>query len=100
VLLDATFAAPLWEHDGQGAWHFVTLPEELSDEIAAVTGGVERRGFGSVRVEATIGVSTWRTSLFPDKASGSYVLPVKKPVRLANAVAAGDHVEVRLLVEP
>jgi hypothetical protein len=100
VLLDVSFVAPLWEHDGQGAWHFVTVPEDVSDEIEAVTGGVERRGFGSVRVEATIGASTWRTSLFPDKASSCYVLPVKKPVRIANDVAAGDEVEVRLLVEP
>lgn len=100
MLLDSTFTAMLWEHDGPGAWHFVSLPEDLSDEIQAVTGGLERRGFGSVRVEVTVGPSTWRTSVFPDGTSGCYVLPVKKAVRLANDVADGDDITVRILVEP
>ena len=33
-----------------------------------------------MRVEVTLGTSTWRTSVFPDKARG-YVLPVKSAVR-------------------
>ena len=39
-----------------------------------------RRGFGGVRVEATIGTSTWRTSVFP-QSDGAYVLPLKRAVR-------------------
>ena len=90
------FSAPLWEHPSMGAWHFITLPEDCADEIAAITEGGERRGFGSVRVEATVGPSTWHTSVFPDKESGSYVLPVKKAVRTAAAITAGDDVPVGL----
>ena len=93
------FTAELWEHSTMpGSWFFVTLPEDCADDIAAVTEGAERRGFGSVRVEATLGPSTWRTSVFPDKESGSYVLPVKKAVRAAAAIEAGDEVPVRLVV--
>ncbi|MGV8969062.1 MAG: DUF1905 domain-containing protein, partial [Microbacteriaceae bacterium] len=43
------FVAPLWEWDGKAAWHFVTVPPEVSDEIAARMDGFTR-GFGSVRV--------------------------------------------------
>lgn len=50
------------------------------------------RGFGSVRVEATVGGTTWRTSVFPDSRGGSYVLPVKRAVREAEDLDDGDQV--------
>lgn len=89
------FTTELWEYPGDAAWHFVTLPEDAADEITAVTEGL-RRGFGSVRVEVTIEPSTWTTSIFPDKRSGSFMLPVKKPVRAAAQIEAGDVVDVEL----
>ena len=60
------FTVPLWEHIGEASWHFVTLPEETSDEIKAITDGGPRRGFGSVRVEvtaATAGLALVTTSV-------------------------------------
>lgn len=94
------FRAPLWiwEASGGGSWHFVTLPEDAADEIEAIAEGGPRRGFGSVRVEVTVGPSTWRTSIFPSKESGSYVLPVKKAVRTAAEVEEGDDVDVELVL--
>ena len=94
------FTSPLWiwEASGEGSWHFVTLPEDHADEIKAIADGAVRRGFGSVRVEVTVGPSTWRTSLFPSKESGSYVLPVKKAVRTAAGVEDGDDVDVDLVL--
>lgn len=93
------FTAEVWEHspDDPGSWHFLTLPPDLAEDVALEAG--PRGGFGSVRVEVSIGSTTWRTSLFPDARAGSFVLPVKKQVRLANDVRAGDEVEVRLVVE-
>ncbi|MEQ1786547.1 MAG: DUF1905 domain-containing protein, partial [Acidimicrobiales bacterium] len=90
------FTSPLWiwEASGEGSWHFVTLPEDVADEIKAITDGTVRRGFGSVRVEVTVGPTTWRTSVFPSKESGSYVLPVKKAVRTAAELDEGDAVPV------
>lgn len=89
------FTAPLWIWDGRddSTWHFVTLPEEEADEILAITDGV-RRGFGSVRVEVTVGPATWRTSIFP--SDGSFVLPVKKAVRTRVGAKEGDALDVRL----
>lgn len=96
------FTAPLWEwQGGPASWFFITLPEEAADEIKAITDGGVRRGFGSVRVEATLGSSTWATSIFPSKETGSYLLPVKKAVRDRAAIDAGDDVTVSLsLVSP
>jgi hypothetical protein len=63
------FTAPLWVWDGDAPWHFVTVPEEVSDDIEARTAH-RRSGFGSVRVEVTVGATSWATSLFPDKGVG------------------------------
>jgi hypothetical protein len=89
------FRAELWLHDAEGPWHFVTLPGDLADEVAQRSAATPR-GFGSVKVEATVGSTTWSTSLFPDTATRSYVLPVKKAVRQAEALVVGDPVEVDL----
>jgi len=77
----------LWEARRADSWTFVSLPDSESAEISDMAGGL-RRGFGSLRVRATIGSSTWTTSIFPGKAG--YVLPVKRPVRVAEALDAGD----------
>jgi hypothetical protein len=84
------FDAQLWLWDARKtqSWTFVTLPAGESEEIRDLAGGL-RRGFGSVRVRATIGGSTWTTSIFPD-SQASYVLPVKRPVRVAEGLDVGD----------
>lgn len=87
------FEAELWRHRGEAAWYFVTLPDDVSDEIAELT-EPDRRGFGSVRVTVTIGGTTWRTSLFPDAKAGAYVLPVKRAVRAAESIGDGDLIAV------
>lgn len=92
-----TFTAVLREHVGPAAWHFLTLPPELADDVREFGAGA-RTGFGSVRVTATVGSTTWRTSVFPDATSRSYLLPVKKPVRTAEGLRAGDRVRVELVV--
>jgi len=88
-----TFEAELWESQHSGAWAFVTLPPEVGEDVRLLSG--PPRGFGSVRVAVTVGGSTWRTSVFPDKAAG-YVLPVKGAVRRREGLEVGDRVSVGL----
>ena len=87
------FDAELWLYDGDSAWHFVTVPADVSDEIEAVSSGA-RRGFGSVPVRVTVGATTWSTSLFPDTKRQAYLLPVKKEVRQREGVSAGSRLSV------
>ena len=87
------FSGPVWIAPGDGAWHFVTVPEEQAEIIRLQSG--PRVGFGSVKVEAKIGDSTWSTSVFPDTRL-TYVLPLKKSVRHDEGILAGDVVDVRL----
>lgn len=85
--------APLWRHDGGAAWHFVTLPEDVADEVHA---RFAHGAFGMVAVRATIGSSSWMTKLFSDTKRDSYLLPVKAGVRRREGVGDGDVVTVRL----
>ena len=88
------FAAELWEHEGDAPWVFVTLPSGIADDVEARA--PQGPGFGSVKVEVTVGTTCWRTSLFPDKASESYVLPVKRQVRNREGLSIGDTIRVVL----
>ena len=90
------FSAQLWQWEGQGAaWFFVTVPAEWSERIRDIP-REPRPGFGSLRVQATIGSTTWGTSIFPDSKTRCYMLPVKKAVRSAEALAPGVETSVTL----
>ena len=94
------FEAELWLWHSKDAWIFITLPKEAAEEIRFFHAGKgkSQRGFGSVRVKVNCGGSEWRTSIFPDSRSGSYVLPVKAAIRKAEGISAGDTVPFRLSV--
>ena len=92
-----TVTAPVWLWSGgKGSWHFLTIPagEAVEIRLGSAASG-PRRGFGSLRVEATIDDVAWRTSIFPQK-DGGYILPIKSEVRRRAGIAAGDAVRVRL----
>lgn len=93
--LQFEFTAALWKSTGQGAWFFVTLPKDASAQIRFFTSS-NKTAWGSVRVAVQIGKSQWNTSLFPDKKSGCYFLPIKAMVRKKEKVDTGDRVKVRL----
>jgi hypothetical protein len=65
----------------QGAWYFITLPKKQSKEIEQLYGALLKRGWRSVPVEVRVGETSWKTSIFPDKIAGAYLLPVKAEVR-------------------
>jgi hypothetical protein len=43
-----------------------------------------------VPVTITLGKTTWKTSIFPDKKLHAYLLPIKADVRKKESVKAGD----------
>jgi hypothetical protein len=91
------FSAELWRHTGTAAWHFVTLPKDVSMRIRKLTGG--SLNFGSLRVTARIGKTSWRTSVFYDTKAGSFLLPVKAEVRRKEGVSSGDRMKVGVELE-
>ena len=86
----------VWKGAEAGRWYFITIPEDQSAEFRAEAFG-NRRGFGSVKVEAAIDDIRWRTSVFPLKGGG-YLLPVKAEVRRRAGIGAGDQVTIDVSV--
>ena len=99
-----THTGPLWRWTtpaAPAAWHFITIDGEAGEALSgtAIMRRLEgnARGFGSLKVVATIGGSTFKTSVFPSKSEG-WLLPVKASVRKAEGLGEGDVVVVSLEV--
>ena len=80
VKFEYRMRSKVWLYPGAGGWHFVTLPKKQSGQIRSLF-GVAQRGWGSLPVIATVGETSWKTSIFPDKKLGAYVLPLRADVR-------------------
>jgi len=91
VRIEFQAAVYRWEARTE-SWFFVNVPEEISRDIRELP--APPRGFGSLRVEATIGSSTWRTSIFPGREA--YSLPLKMAVRDAEGLVEGGTATVLL----
>jgi Domain of unknown function (DUF1905) len=91
--MNLQFSGDVWFWKGPAPWHFVTVPDEESAEIAAVSPMVTY-GWGVIPVGATIGRTSWRTSLFPK--DGRYLLPIKTQIRKSESIELGDVVTVKL----
>lgn len=92
------FRAEVWLYSGEtSAWHFITVPQKTSDTIRKRFEPFAR-GWGSLRVQGTIGKTSFETSIFPDKKRGGYLLPLKAAIRRQEDIGAGSTVRVSLTV--
>lgn len=95
--MDLEFSGEVWHWRGPSPYHFITVPEDESAEIQAVSAMVTY-GWGVIPVEVRIGATRWTTSLFPK--DGGYAVPLKDMVRKAEEIDVGDTVTVHLAVGP
>lgn len=87
------FKAKVWLYDGAAGWHFVTLPITLAKTIRELFDEY-KKGWGSIPVRVTVNQLSWKTSIFPDKKSQSYLLPLKSDVRKKLKISEGDTLNV------
>lgn len=78
-------------YPGMAGWHFASVPQDISEDIRQHFGD-RKRGWGSLPVIATIGKTSWKTSIFPDKESGGYLLPLKADVRKKESIKADNSI--------
>ena len=83
----------LLQDSGQAGWHFFTVPKKETAQIQKDFKHLQK-GWGSIPVNVTIGTTTWRTSIFPDKKSGVFLLPLKKDVRKKEGIFEEDMITV------
>jgi hypothetical protein len=100
VDINFTFTGKCWLWQGKGAWYFITLPQDQSEEIKFLSDNHfgKRRGWGSVRVIANIGTTEWETSIFPGSKIAAYILPIKAEVRRKQKIVVDGDVEVTLKI--
>ncbi len=88
----------VWLYPGESAaWHFANVDKKQSVELKEKY-TKQKRGFGSIPVAVVLGKTSWKTSIFPDKRSGTYLLPLKAHVRRAEGIGAGDSITFTLTV--
>ena len=85
-------------YHGMAGWHFISVPKKQSEEIKKKF-GTPKRGWGSIPVIVTIGKTKWKTSVFPDKQSGGYLLPLKADVRKKEHIFSGDNISFSLSIQ-
>lgn len=93
--LDFAFSGELWQWRGPAPFYFITVPDDPSVAVHAVS-AVVSYGWGMIPVTVRIGSSVWETALWPK--DGRYVVPIKSAVRMAERLAEGDTVKVRLII--
>lgn len=93
--LDLRFKGELWTWRGPAPFYFVTVPDDASAAVRAISPAVTY-GWGVIPVRVRVGDSDWTTSLFPK--DGRYLVPVKAAVRAAEGLVEGDVVTVRLSI--
>ena len=94
-MLRIEFSGELWYWRGPAPFHFVSVPEDAALDLRVVA-PVVSYGWGMIPVSARIGTTEFTTALIPTK--GSYAMPVKDAVRVAEDLALGDLVTVELTV--
>lgn len=91
--MEFEFEGKIWFWRGPAPWYFVTIPEEPSADLKAVS-TMLTYGWGVLPVQVQIGATQWKTSLFPK--DNLYIVPIKASVRKAESLSEGDIVTVKI----
>jgi hypothetical protein len=89
-----------WQGD-RGTYHLISITGETAEAIAMherlhrLEFGA-RRGFGSVKVAARIGDTSWKSSVFPQNKSSEWILLISKKVMRAENLEMHHEVSVEL----
>jgi len=91
--MELSFTSEMIEWRGPAPFYFIPVPQEQSAQIKSVASAITY-GWGVVYTHATIGDTTWKTTLMPK--NGLYLLPVKKILRLDLKLEENHEIEVQL----
>jgi hypothetical protein len=86
--MENTFIAKIERFETQGGWHYVLVPEELSEPLVYLA-----IHFGFIAITAKVGNSSWPTSLLP-KGDGTHFIALPAKVRLKEKLLHGTEIEI------
>ena len=91
--MEFEFQARIFEWRGPAPFYFVALPEDAATLVGSMANQLTY-GWGVIPVSATIGSTTFKTSMFP--RDGGYLLGLKAAVRSREKLENGVDVKVKL----
>ena len=89
------FEGEIFYWRGPSPFLFIAVPEEPSRDLKAIS-AVVTYGWGVIPARVRIGMTEWKTSLFPK--GDRYLVPIRMSVQKSENLAVGDRVVVRLEV--
>lgn len=92
-----TIKGEVWRYPGPAGWHFVNMNRRDSARIRELP-WVKTVAWGYVRIKATVGKTSWNTTLFPAKG-GIYMVALKAAVRKIENIQPGDIVRIKIALE-
>jgi uncharacterized GH25 family protein len=84
-----TFTSTITKYPGLGGWFFVQLPQKYYNTFKSMK---KKIGYGFIPIKATVGKTTWQTSLLPGK--GMYFIALKAEVRKKEKLSLGDKIKI------
>jgi hypothetical protein len=88
-----TFKAKPWKYTGPNGWIFVSLPVNMSNEIRSNFKN-EEEGWGRLKALAQIRNTEWKTAIWFDSKSKTYLLPLIAEVRTREKILINKFVSV------
>jgi len=86
--MENTFTAKIERFEMKGGWYFVPVPAELKKSLEFLS-----TNFGFIPITATVGNTSWQTSLLP-KGDRTHFIALPAKVRSKENLSLGDEVEV------
>lgn len=91
------FTAKVWTYfNGKSTYYLASMPARIGAAIRSMQQGRPRRGWGSVPVHITIGQTSWKSSIFPESESKSYLFLLNAKVRKAEAIKENSRITVSI----
>lgn len=87
------FRSKVWQHPAPGGWYFVSLPATVSKEIRKQFKSQEQ-GWGRLKITAQTGQSKWATALWYDTRRRTYILALKKEIRVREGIYSGEVIDI------
>lgn len=95
--MEYSFTSTVWTYfNGKSTYYLASLPAKTGAAIRNIYQGVPRRGFGSIPVYLTIGGTRWKSSIFPESGSKSFLFLLNAKVRKAEQIKENSRIRVTL----